>query len=123
MDYICIMKDIAQYNISIVIDKRREKAKGTYPVKLRVYSKATQKSKLYSLDIDMAPKNFKVVRGSDNVRGKNRELRLFLNDIEGRANNEARKLNTFSFEAFENKLFRKRKDTTDLNFHFNKLIY
>ncbi len=122
MEYLCSMNDINQYNISIVLDKRSKKAKDTYPIKLRVYSKATQKSKLYSLDMDMTIKNFNTVRGSNNIRGKNREIRLFLNDIEGRANKVAEKLNTFSFEAFENKLFRKHKDTTDLNFHYTKLI-
>ena len=116
------MKDINQYNISIVLDKRSKKAKGTHPVKLRVYSKSTQKSKLYSLDIDMTSNVFETIRDSSNVRGKKKELRLFLNDIESRANNEAGKLNTFSFEAFELKLFRKRKDAIDLNFHYNLLI-
>lgn len=116
------MKDIAQYNISIVLDGRRAKSKGTFPVKLRVYSKATQTKKLYSLDVDMTPKAFETVRGSSNVRGKNKELRLFLNSYEGRANNVAEKLNAFSFEAFESKLLRKRKDDIDLNYHFNQLI-
>ena len=116
------MNDIAQYNISIILDNRRVKSKGTFPVKLRVYSKATQTKKLYSLDIDMTPKAFETVRGAGNVKGKNKELRLFLNRYEGRANSEAEKLNVFSFEAFENKLLRKRKEAIDLNYHYNKLI-
>ena len=116
------MNDIAQYNISIILDNRRVKSKGAFPVKLRVYSKATQTKKLYSLDIDMTPKAFETVRGSGNVKGKNKELRLFLNRYEGRANSEAEKLNVFSFEAFENKLLRKRKEAIDLNYHYNKLI-
>ena len=46
------------YNISIFLDKRRSKANGQYPVKLRVYSSTIQKKKLYPVGIDLIEKDF-----------------------------------------------------------------
>jgi site-specific recombinase XerD len=116
------MKDISQYNISIFFDTRRSKSKGTFPVKLRVYSKLVKKTKFYNLDIDLTEDDFEIIRGNTKVKTRLKEVRLTLNDIESRANKEAKKLSSFNFEAFETKLFRKRNDAIDLNYHYNVLV-
>ena len=49
------------YNISIRLDTRRKKDTGMYPVKLRVYGKASKKEKWYSLDIDLTEKDYEEI--------------------------------------------------------------
>ena len=94
------------HNISIVLDTRREKESGKFPVKLRVYSKANSKAKLYNIDTDLTEKEFEIIwinRSISTVRGKNREIRSWLQKFETKANDEAEKLSLFSFDKFERK--------------------
>ncbi len=119
------MKNKYAHTISIVLDLRREKGKGLYPVKLRVYSKTIKRAKLYATDIDLSENGFKAIwtnGNSKNLRGKNRDIRLFLNNFEQRANEEAEQLTVFSFEKFEKKLFRRSSDANNIIYHFEKEI-
>lgn len=114
------------YRISIRLDKRRKK-KGCekYPIKLRVYGKATQKEKWYGLDIDLTKKEFKHIwidSKTEDLRGKNREVRLKLQAIETKANNEAKQMDVFDFNKFETKLFRKSSDKNNVKYHFDLVI-
>lgn len=115
------------YNISIVLDKRRAKENGTYPVKLRVYSKtgSVKKVKHYSLDVDLTEDKFETIwTNTDKIklRGINKEMRLKLQAIETRANNEAKELTVFDFAKFEAKLFRKTSDKNNVMHYFNLAI-
>ncbi|MDO5981567.1 tyrosine-type recombinase/integrase [Flavivirga spongiicola] len=113
------------YNISIVLDERRIKENGKYPVKLRVYNKFTKKVKRYSLDIDLTTKEFETIwinPENKNLRGSNNEMRLKLQSIETRANNEAKEMTAFDFSKFETKLFRKSSDKNNVQYHFNLVI-
>lgn len=113
------------YSISIVLDKRREKENGTYPVKLRVFNKVLKKDKRYTLDIDLTKNEFETIWiNSDNksLRGSNKEMRLKLQAIETRANNEAKELTVFDFAKFEAKLFRKSSDKNNVRHYFNLAI-
>ncbi|MGJ8666713.1 MAG: tyrosine-type recombinase/integrase [Patiriisocius sp.] len=113
------------YNISIRLDKRRKKDTGLYPVKIRVYGKATTKEKWYSLNIDLTEKKFEEIwinPTNKNLRGENKELRLKLQAIENRANDEAKSLDVFDFKKFEYKLFRKTSDKNNVQYHFNLAI-
>lgn len=113
------------YNISIVLDKRRKKENGTYPVKLRVFNKTTKKDKRYVLDIDLTEAEFKIIwinPENKPLRGKNKETRLKLQAIETRANNEAKQLTVFDFAKFETKLFRKSSDKNNVKYHFDLVI-
>lgn len=112
-------------NISIFLDTRRGKENKTYPLKLRVYNKFNKKVKLYSLDIDLTEDEFeKVWKNPTNksLRGKNKELRLKLQAIETRANEEAEQMTVFDFAKFETKLFRKSSDKNSVKYHFEKAI-
>ena len=113
------------HNISIVLDIRRIKENGKFPVKLRVYSKSVRKAKQYNTDIDLTKIEFENIwinGNSNNLRGKNREIRSSLQSFEARANDEAEKLILFSFENFERKFFRKSTDGNNLIYHYNKMI-
>lgn len=109
------------------MDTRRVKDKGTYPVKLRVYHKANtvKKVKLYALDIDLTNLEFETIwvnTGNKNLRGTNKEIRLKLQAIETRANNEAKEMTVFDLAKFETKLFRKSSDKNNVKHHFDLAI-
>lgn len=113
------------YNISIVLDKRRKKENGTYPVKLRVFNKISKKDKRYVLDIDLTKDKFETIwinPENKPLRGTNKETRLKLQAIETRANNEAKQLTVFDFSKFETKLFRKSSDKNNVKYHFDLVI-
>lgn len=113
------------YSISIVLDKRREKENGTYPVKLRVFSKTLKKDKRYLLDIDLTKDEFETIwvnSENKNLRGRNKQLRLKLQAIETRANKEADQMTVFNFNKFETKMFRKPSDKRNVKYHFDLAI-
>lgn len=113
------------YNISIVLDKRRKKENGTYPVKLRVFNKISKKDKRYVLNIDLTEDNFKTIwinPDNKSLRGANKETRLRLQTIETRANDEAKEMTVFDFAKFETKLFRKSSDKNNVKYHFDLVI-
>ncbi|WP_158973876.1 phage integrase SAM-like domain-containing protein [Cellulophaga sp. L1A9] len=96
-----------------------------YPVKLRVYGKTSKKEKWYSLDIDLTEKEFEDIwlnPKNRNLRGSNKDLRLRLQSIENRANDEAKLMDVFNFSKFEFKLFRKTSDKNNLYYHFHLAI-
>lgn len=115
------------YIISIILDTRRIKEKGTYPVKLRVYNKSNnqKKVKLYALNLDLTKEEFETIwinANNKKLRGKNKEIRLRLQTIETRANKEAKEMSVFNFTKFETKLFRKSSDKNNVKHHFDLII-
>lgn len=113
------------YKISIRLDNRRRKQSGKYPVKLRVYGKVTQKEKWYTLDIDLTEHEFNTIWVNPDkkaLRGTNKELRLNLQSIESRADEEAQQLTVFDFDRFETRLFRKSSDKNSVKYYFDTII-
>lgn len=113
------------YTISIVLDKRRLKSNGTYPLKLRVFNRQLKKDKRYPLDIDLSEDEYtEVWKNPDNLkfRGAKKELELTLKGIEARANDEAKQLTVFDFEQFEIKFFRKSSDKNSIKYYFDTII-
>jgi site-specific recombinase XerD len=111
------------FTISIVLDKRRKKSDGTYPVKLRVFH--NKKDKRYSLNINLSENDFIDIwenPKSKKFRGKKKEFELQLKAIETRANDEARQLTVFNFDKFETRLFRKSSDKNNVKYYFNLII-
>ena len=120
-----VKKTVKEYNISIKLDNRRKKDSGMYPIKLRVYGKATRKEKWYTLDIDLLEGDFIEIwenPNNKNFRGAKKELELKLKTIETRANDVAEELTVFDFTKFETKLFRKSSDRNNLKYHFDLII-
>ena len=113
------------YAVSIVLDKRRLKSDGTYPLKLRVFNRQLKKDKRYPLDIGLHEKEFiELWRNPDNLkfRGAKKELELKLKGIEARANEVAKQLTVFDFEQFETKFFRKSSDKNNVKYYFDTVI-
>ncbi|MGC1631925.1 MAG: site-specific integrase [Gelidibacter sp.] len=115
------------YIISIVLDTRREKENGKFPVKLRVYNKTNNKKtvKLYSLDIDLTEKEFETIwinPENKSLRGANKKIRLRLLEFETRANDEAEAMTVFDIAKFETKYFRKSSDKNNVKYHFDLAI-
>lgn len=115
------------YIISIVLDTRREKENGKFPVKLRVYNKANNRKtvKLYSLGIDLTEKEFETIwinPENKSLRGTNKKIRLRLLEFETRANDEAEAMTVFDIAKFETKYFRKSSDKNNVKYHFDLAI-
>lgn len=115
------------YIISIYFEKRRVKENGKFSVKLRVYNKLNniKKVRYFTTGIDLTEDEFETIWiNSENksLRGANKEMRLKLQAIEARANNEAKQLTVFDFSKFEHKLFRRSSDNNNVKYHFDLVI-
>ncbi|MFD0993209.1 tyrosine-type recombinase/integrase [Tenacibaculum geojense] len=109
--------------ISIVLDTRRKKLNGVYPVKVRVYHKATQKTRLYSLGIDLNKDDFEDIwKKRDSVRGRKKKIRRLFQEAENRANDLIDEMDVFDFDIFEMKYFRKSTDKNSVKYHFERII-
>ncbi|WP_274476588.1 tyrosine-type recombinase/integrase [Mangrovimonas aestuarii] len=114
-----------QFSIQIKHDKRRpiRNSKNVYPVRLRVYSTLTKKTKMYPTDINLSVKDYEDVFDKNlNLKGKKNEYRLFLNELENRAIEAASTLTTFTFPAFEKKLFRAKNASISVIHHYKQKI-
>ena len=116
-------------NVSIVIDKRRQKTstsnKGKFPVKLRVYSPTLGKAKLYKLDINLTEDHFKKVCFPIEGQRLSKELKDIetkLNSFKTRATKEIENLDSFVFDDFERNFFRDRKAAKSPLYHYNEKI-
>ncbi|MBA7590036.1 hypothetical protein ES708_32135 [subsurface metagenome] len=83
---------------AIILDIRRPKADGKYPVKLRVTYQ--RKQKYYSTDIDLLKEDFEKAN-SDRPRGEFKDLKLVLSQIEINAKRIIDDMPDFSFGLFE----------------------
>lgn len=82
----------------IILDTRREKKDGTYPVKLRVTFQ--RKQKYYNVGLDLIESDFEKARG-EKPRGNHKENRLEMDAAERKAVDAISQLEPFSFDRFE----------------------
>jgi integrase/recombinase XerD len=106
-----------EYLISIVLDKRRAKKNGSFPVKLRVFTPQPRKQKLYSTKFEFTEKEFESIWLTTKPRREYKETRLQLQALETKANKVANKIEPFSFETFE-RLFIGKTSTKTLNVNY-----
>lgn len=111
-----------EYSTSILLDTRRPKNKGLYPVKLRVYSTQLQKSKLYATNYDLSKKDFASIWETQKPRNEHKEIRNQLQAIELRANEVCKTISPFSFLQFEKKYLRNTGDGSDIIYQYNQII-
>jgi site-specific recombinase XerD len=104
--------------ISLYLDTRRERADAKFPVKLRVYSTSLKKQKLYSTGYSYDELQYEKIHSGR--PGKLKDDRLALQEIQVHANTVARELPSFSFTAFERKLFGNHMDEADVLSMFEK---
>lgn len=122
-EYICsnITKQM-EYLTSIILDTRRPKSKGLYPVKLRIYSTQLQIKKLYATKYDLSKKDFASIWGTEKPRNEHKGLRNELQAIELRADNVCKKLSPFSFTEFEKKYLRNTGDGASVIYQYNLTV-
>ena len=108
-------------SVKIILDTRRSKKKGIYPVKLRVTYLREQK--YFPTNFDLSEEDFeKIMNGTG--RGDLKEIRLRLNSLEVGANTIAEQLPHFSFARFESQLFTQpdSKNLSEVNQLFDVII-
>lgn len=113
---------IADYTISIYLDTRRPKESGLYPVKLRVFSSAIKKARLFKTDFDVSIKEFASTWEVTKPRTEHKQLRLKLQAIENKAHETASTIKPFTFEKFEKKLYLETGQEDDVFYHYQNTI-
>jgi integrase/recombinase XerD len=107
--------------VSIFLDQRRSKTNNTYPIKLRVYSPFSKTTKFYPIDKDMTETLFESVWQTERPRVQHQPLRQELQKLEIKGQEIADKLNPFTFEEFEKRMFNNYGTSGDV-FHYYKMI-
>jgi len=97
---------ITKVTTATILDTRRKKQNGVYPLKLRITYK--RKQKYYSIGIDLTKQDYQKVI-SPKPRDYFKSIKRKLNAIEEKTINTINNLDIFSFELFESK-FRGRND-------------
>lgn len=110
------------YSSTIVLDERRAKQNGLFPVKLRVYHISQKKAKLYATNYDMDKDDFESIWLTVKPRLKYKEKRKELQAIIKKADDVCDKLKPFSFVQFEKRFFRKLGDNTNIIYHYRQTI-
>ena len=110
------------FHISINLDKRRIKANGTFPVKLRVFTSNPRKQKLYPTIFEFTEKEFKSIWETTKPRKEHQEARKKLNAVEVKAQKVADELKPFTFGQFEKRLYRAQGDGINVNYHYEQAI-
>lgn len=111
-----------QVFISIVLDTRRAKSTGKYPVKLRVFTPMPRIQKLYPTIFEFNETEFKSIWGTTKPLIKHKEIRRQLQAIETKAIDVSRELSLFTFEQFEKKLYRKVGEGENVFYQYQLII-
>lgn len=107
-------------NASVYLDIRRKKQNGLFPVKLRVYYK--EQRKLYPTEFELSEETFERSYGVNKPRQEYKELKRKLVALETKANESIAELKSFSFPAFEKKMFRANSDRNNVIYHYEQYI-
>ena len=110
------------YFISLYLDTRRDAVKGLYPVKLRVFTKAPRKQKLYSTKFKLSEKEFQSTWQTLKPRQEHKDLRSELQAVIDKAEEVAKGLKPFAFEGFEKKLLSKSDDQQNIFYQYDKAL-
>lgn len=106
--------------INLFLDTRRAKANGKYPVKLRVYFNTVAKH--YRTGYDATEDEFFNAYLSKRPRNEFRDLRIKLSSISNEAEKNASKIEPFSFEKFEKKMYRGKGESDNVFFYYKQYI-
>lgn len=110
------------YTISIYLDKRRKKQNGTFPLKLQVFQSTPRKQKFYSTDFEVTENEYERTFNTIKPQKEFKVLKTKVNALLTNANKIAKKLDPFTFEEFEKKLFRKAGQGINVAFQYNEII-
>ena len=104
---------------AILIDKRRAKKDGTYPVKLRVTFQGEQR--YYKNKYSYTEEMFNSIMGEKTKKGY-KEVKLKLNQLEQRAFAIINEMEDFSFSLFEKQFSVKPSDRSNIFYAFDQKI-
>ena len=117
------MSKSLNFVVSIRLDKRSSNANGDYPVKLRVWNRATKKVKLYSCNRFTNPTLFdKAINQGTTVKGETFKLRVYLDRVLSNASDVLENNNVKSFKDFEKYMFNRTDDSKDISFYISQKI-
>lgn len=104
--------------IKVVLDKRRVKRNGKFPLKLRVYTSKPRVQKLYPIDFEFSEQEFEFIEKAKPGDFWNAQ-RLNLQLLEWTAKKIASELQPFDFDVFEKRFFQKNHQSPDVIQYFN----
>jgi hypothetical protein len=104
---------------AFILDKRRQKNDGTYPVKLRITF--NRKSKIYKTKYSFSEEDFEKI-SAPKPRGTFKDDKIALNEIEIKATNVINDLPFFTFESFEKRYLKVNFDKTNLFSYYEEKI-
>lgn len=107
--------------IKVVLDKRREKRNGKFPVKLRVYTGQPRIQKLYPLELEFGGEEFDRIQQSKAGDPLNAQ-RLNLQLVEWTAKKIAKELQPFDFDRFESKFFQNTHIAPDIIAYYSDAV-
>ncbi len=107
--------------IKVVLDKRRIKRNGKFPLKLRVYTSKPRVQKLYPIDMEFSEQEFEQIQFAKPGDYWNAQ-RLNLQLTEWTAKKIAAEMAQFDFEIFEKRFFYKTHQTPDVIAYFHSGI-
>lgn len=107
--------------IKVVLDKRRMKRNGKFPLKLRVYTSKPRVQKLYPIEMEFTEQEFEQIQFAKPGEFWNAQ-RLNLQLTEWTAKKIASEIVPFDFEIFEKRFFYKTHQTPDVIAYFHKEI-
>ena len=106
--------------VAIYLDTRREKNKGVYPVKLRIYY--NNKTRFYSTGFNLTKHSFEQSYVVQKPRGEYYNIKVQLVSIESKAREVIQELKAFSFEQFEKRMYRAANAGADVFYHYDQQV-
>jgi integrase len=104
---------------SIILDTRRALINGTYPIKLRVTYKRTQK--YYPTEFSATKDEFEKYMARV-PKGNDKKIRMALDLIEQKANAVIAELELFDFNQFQKKLYKNEQLRADVYAYYDNVI-
>lgn len=106
---------ISKATSNIIIDNRREKQNGTYPLKLRVIFQ--RRSKDYKIGVDLTQSEFEQLNNPRNRIDRLKDIKIRIGMYEAKANEIISKLPDFSYKMFEYHFFGKSSASTSTDIY------
>jgi len=104
----------------VILDNRREKSDGSFPVKLRITYNRNQR--LYPLGLSFTQSEFDYIMSQQDVRGKHKKYKLQMMENEKKAIDIIDKMPVFTFQLFEKKFLQPKGQETNVFYWYEKVI-
>jgi len=104
--------------LSLILDVRRKKTDGLYPLKIRVYDTSIQKNRYYGTGYDMDLSTYEKVFESSKPRRSEREIREELEELLYEYKSIAQSIDDFTHDVFEEKLFKPQGESQDAFYQY-----